>query len=310
MFFTHCVRILTAVVVLTATASALAQNGNKPYEQFQDMVYGDVHGTGLMMDVFVPTGEKNGLAIVDIASGAFHSDRGKIRDHESARFYHIFTTHGYTIFAIRPGSVSKYTAEEMVAHIKQGIRWVKAHADEYGIDPERIGLVGASAGGHLATLTSVQPEPGRPDAKDALEQHSTDVAAVGVFFPPTNFLKWGDEARDLNRIATLMFSDGIEHRDEEEVRKKAEQISPVLQIKEKTPPFIIFHGDADPIVPLQQSEILVQRLEEVGTDVEFYVKEGGAHPWMTIPVEVEKMAQWFDRKLQNPMAAAEDNEDS
>ncbi|MEX2015230.1 MAG: alpha/beta hydrolase, partial [Candidatus Hydrogenedentales bacterium] len=193
MILNRFARVLTAVVVLTAAASGFAQNNDKPFEQFQDMVYGDVHGTGLMMDVFVPTGEKNGLAIVDIASGAFHSDRGKIRDHESARFYHIFTNHGYTIFAIRPGSVTKYTAEEMVQHIKRGIRWVKAHAEEYGIDPERVGLVGASAGGHLATLTAVQPEPGRPDADDPLQQHNTDVAADGVFIPPTNFILWREE---------------------------------------------------------------------------------------------------------------------
>jgi acetyl esterase/lipase len=121
------------------------------YEQVEDLVYGETNGIGLLMDVFTPTVPKNGLAIVDIASGAWHSDRGKIRDHKMARFYDVFCGKGYTVFAIRPGSRSKFTAEEMVNNVKTAIRWVKAHAGEYAIDPNRVGLAGASAGGHLAS---------------------------------------------------------------------------------------------------------------------------------------------------------------
>ena len=138
-----------------------------PYEQRQDLVYGEVHGTGLLMDVFVPTGTKNGIGIIDVASGSWHSDRGKIRDHKLARMYDIFCERGYTVFAIRPGSVSTFTGSEMLAHIYQGIRHVKTLAEEYGFDPNRLGLTGASAGAHLASLTAVLPQPGNAGAKNA-----------------------------------------------------------------------------------------------------------------------------------------------
>jgi acetyl esterase/lipase len=175
---------------------------------------------------------------------------------------------------------------------------VKAHADEYGIDPNRVGIIGASAGGHLASLATVTPLSGNPKSKDPLGRLSTDVAAAGIFFPPTDFLNWGDEGKpDFNRIGAIFFPGGIKGHSEQEIEKKAAELSPALRIKGKTPPFIIWHGDADPLVPLQQSEEFVAKLKKAGTDVTFKVKPGGGHPWLTISEEVEDMANWFDTKL-------------
>jgi hypothetical protein len=87
--------------------AALRADNGLPYEQKQDLVYAEAHGTGLLMDVFTPTGTRNGLAIVDVASGAWSSDRGKIRDHTTAQFYSIFCSRGYVVFAARPGSKSR-----------------------------------------------------------------------------------------------------------------------------------------------------------------------------------------------------------
>ena len=94
---------------------------------------------GLLMDVFTPTGKPNGLGIVDIASGAWYSDRNKIRDHTLAQVYTIFCSRGYMVFAVRPGSKTRYTAAEMDRNVKSAIRYVKAHAGEYKIDPARLG---------------------------------------------------------------------------------------------------------------------------------------------------------------------------
>ena len=126
------------------------------------------------------------------------------------------------MFAVRPGSRTRYTATEMDRHVKLGIRWVKAHAAEHAIDPARIGLTGASAGGHLAALASLTPEDGAPDAKDPLARHSTRVRAVGVFFPPTDFLDWKDGQRgDLKVLGSLLFVDGVEGHSEAEIAERA-----------------------------------------------------------------------------------------
>ena len=286
---------LTLLVILGMSSAAFAND--LPYKQHEDLVYGELHGAGLLMDVFTPTGKSNGLAIVDVASGAWHSDRGKIRDHKRARMYDIFCGKGYTVFAIRPGSVTRFTANDMLANVHRGIRWVKAHADDYGINPDRLGLTGASAGGHLASLAVIKSQDGNADSGDPIQQQSTHIAACGIFFPPTNFLKWGDSKPDFELVSDLLFPGGIKGHDRAEVEAMAREISPALNVSGKTPPFLIWHGDADPLVPLQQSEFLVERLKEAGTDVQLHIKPGGGHPWMTIPEEVEHLSQWFDRQL-------------
>lgn len=277
------------------------------YQQKVDIVYGEVHGTGLLMDSFVPKGKTNGIAIIDIASGAWNSDRGKIRDHARAGFYDRFCYHGYTVFAVRPGSVSRYTAFEMVQNVKTGIRWVKEHAAEYGIDPARLGLTGASAGGHLAALAALTPEQAQTNSRNPILRHDTQVKAVGLFFPPTDFLDWGGKQAPMILLGHLLFVGGASGRTEEEITQAAKAVSPALQVKAAPPPFLVFHGDADPLVPLQQSQKLVDALKSAGGAAELIIKKGGGHPWLTIAEEVEVMAMWFDNRLLDSLPTAAQN---
>src|SRR4051812_38742325 len=98
-----------------------ADSGTTPYEQKMDVVFGEVSGTGLLMDVFTPKHGANGLGIVDVVSGAYRSDRNKIRDHTLAQVYTILCGRGYTVFAMRPGSSPRYLVAEMAAHVNTGI---------------------------------------------------------------------------------------------------------------------------------------------------------------------------------------------
>ena len=275
-----------------------------PYNQATNLVYAEVHGTGLLLDVFTPKEKANGLGIVDVVSGAYYSDRRKIRDHTLAQLYRIFCTHGYTVFAIRPGSKTRYTGAEMDTHVKLGIRYVKQHAAEYGINPSRLGITGASAGGHLATLAAVTPEASLPDAKDSLLGFDTHVKAAGIFFPPTDFLDWNGKPASLDVVGDLLFLGGTKGHTEDELKERARQISPALLVKPPTIPFLFIHGDADPLVPLQQSKKMVEAIKAAGGSAELIVKPGGGHPWLTLPEEVEIMAKWFDQQLLGTNAPA------
>jgi acetyl esterase/lipase len=278
-----------------------------PYEQKQDVVYAEAHGTGLLMDVFTPTGKPNGLAIVDIASGAWFSDRGKIRDHIVAQVYTIFCSRGYVMFAVRPGSKTRYTAAEMDQNVKSAIRYIKAHSGEYKIDPARLGLMGGSAGGHLATLAALTPDPGKPDARNPSERPDTSVRAVGVFFPPTDFLDWdGDKTIRLEVLGPLLFVGGVRRHSSDEIREAAKAISPMHRVDKPTIPFLLIHGDADKVVPLSQSKKLVEAITKAGGSAELIVKPGGGHPWMTISQEVKVMADWFDRQLGGKTSGADE----
>ncbi len=277
----------------SATASLLAE---APYHQHENVVFAEAFGIGLVMDVFVPTGTKNGLAIVDVASGAWHSNRGKINDHKRARMYDIFCGRGYTVFAVRPGSVSKFTGLEMLDHLQRGIRWTKVHAAEYEIDPQRLGLTGASAGGHLACLAAV--------AGAAEGGTDSSVQAVGVFFPPTDLIAFAGDHVDLNaetRISKTLrglgFNGRIDGLTDEQILETLTKLSPARRVTGNEPPFLLIHGDADPVVPLKQSELMKAALEEKGVSAELIVKPGGGHPWLTIHQEVAVLADWFDQQL-------------
>ncbi len=295
----HTILAFLVALTIALSSSAPAQPA-RPFDRTIDLVYTTIDGKDFYMDIFVPNGNPvidalkpgdggKGLGLVDIGSGAWHSDRGKLDDHEAAKMYDIFTARGYTVFAARPGDRREHTCFEMVDHIKAAIRWVKANAAKYNIDPDRLGLCGASAGGHLALMTILTTPTGGPE----------QVAAAGIFFPPTDFLNWGGDkdARIDEAIGDILFKDGHGTHTKEEILAKAKEASPLYYVKEKTIPITLFHGDADPLVPLIQSQKLYDKLHALGSDITLNVVPGGAHPWPTIPLDVLKMADWFDQKL-------------
>jgi len=283
-------RSFCILMLLAVCTPALA--ADSPYKQTKNVVYGETDGVGLVMDIFEPTGTPNGLAIVDVVSGAWASDRGKIEQHRMAKMYDIFCGKGYTVFGVRPGSKSKFTLAEMAKHVKQGIAWVKEHAEEYNVDPNKLGLAGASAGGHLASLVAVTADD------------KTRVQAVGIFFPPTNFLNFRGVEIDENSpperftmVKALLYPNGNAPKDNAKLIENLKAISPALLATKAAPPFLIIHGDADPLVPLDQSEMLKKALDECGAQCQLIVKAGGGHPWPTIHEEVGVIAEWFDKQL-------------
>jgi acetyl esterase/lipase len=287
-------RTFLALLASCALASFTFAADELPYKQTKNVVYAETDGVGLVMDIFTPTGTPNGLAIVDVVSGAWDSDRSKIEQHRMAKMYDIFCKRGYTVFGVRPGSKSTFSLAEMAKHVKQGIGWVKEHADEYKIDPNKLGLAGASAGGHLASLVAVTADD------------KSKVQAVGVFFPPTNFLNYRGMAIDENSpperfalVKALIFPNGNAPKEPAKIVAALKEISPALLATDKAPPFLLIHGDADPLVPLDQSEMLQKALNDCGGSCELIVKKGGAHPWPTIHEEVAVIADWFDKKLAN-----------
>lgn len=299
-----------ALLLLAALPGMAAPVGQDPYTQEVDHVYATIDGKDFYMDIFVPTGENRhafykpndngkGLAIIDIISGGWSSARARLDEHKGFQVFGIFCARGYTVFAVRPGTRGEYPVSDMPGHVKRAIRYIKANADKYGIDPDRIGLMGASAGGHLALMTTLTAEPGNPDAEDPLLRQDTEVAATGVFFPPTDFLNWEgkDHAEVGELIGDALFPHDYAQRSQEEFLDEARKASPIQHIKKVRAPFLFIHGDADPVVPLSQSEIMIEALEKAGNETGLIVKKGGAHPWITMPEEILQLADWFDAQL-------------
>lgn len=295
--------VVAAGVVACLAAAPETASADSSFQRQRDVVYGESHGVGLIMDVFQPAGPSNGVGLVDVVSGAWHSDRGKLRDHEKAQVFEILCGRGYTVFAVRPGSITKFTIAEMLDHLKQGIRWVKNHSVKYDIDPERLGIMGASAGGHLACLAAVTAK--RTVEGDGVSSDGTAVRAAAVFFPPTDLLNYGGQVPDVRSgtglgaiVRRLAFPDGIDGLSDKDIERRVTAISPARLVNGHAPPFLFIHGDVDFLVPLQQSRTMVAALKDAGVDAELIVKHGGGHPWPTIHEEVKVLADWFDARLE------------
>ena len=178
---------LLAAVSLTAVAAAA---DDVPYDRKEDVIYGRKFGTALTMDVFTPREDAKGIGVVLVVSGGFFSS------HESIQpaFIRPLTGRGYTVFAVVHGSQPRYTVPEIVEDMNRAVRFIRHHAKDYGIDPGRIGVSGASAGGHLSLMLGTAGDPGNPEAKDPVDRESSRVQAVACFFPPTDFLNYGRPA--------------------------------------------------------------------------------------------------------------------
>jgi acetyl esterase/lipase len=164
--------------------------------------------------------------------------------------------------------------------------------------------MGASAGGHLACLAAVAADDGKAKSGNGRESRETRVQAVAVFFPITDFQNYGGKAvdpradDDMGRLVRkLAFPDGLNDVSDSELNQIMNQISPARLVTPRAPPFLLIHGDADPVVPLQQSESMLAALKQANVPVELIVKQGGGHPWLTIHEEVQVLADWFDKQL-------------
>ena len=305
-------RIVLSLVLLTSLLSpCLAQESDAElFTRKGDIVYGRKYGTALTMDVFQPKKNGNEAALIFTVSGGWFSSHRGI----NPGFVREILKRGYTVFAVVHGSQPKFDITEILKDMHRSVRYIRFHAKDYNIDPDRIGIYGASAGGHLSLMQGTAGKQGNSNAKDAVEKVSSRVQAVACFFPPTDFLTYGkdgDEALGTgilkNFKAPFAFKElnpktrsFVAITDNERRRKIGKDISPVYHVSKDDPPTLIFHGDADRLVPIQQSELIIARFKKAGVPNELIVKKGAGHGWRNLTDDLESMADWFDKYLAKP----------
>lgn len=272
------------------------------FVQHCNLVYAEADGVGLVMDVFQPAAAANGLAIVDVIAGAWHSDRPRLNEHIGLGAIDALCEAGFTVFAAAPGSANLFTAARMAEHIHAAIRHVRDTAGDWNIDPDRLGITGVSAGGHIAALVALQPQQGDARSRLSWYRHTTDVSAVGLFFPPVDFLDFGGQPFDFARTSELpidrmLFAGGMAGRTGAEIEAAARAISPVHQVAGGHPPFWVAHATGDAVVPYSQSEHFVQSLLHAGVDATLVTHEGSGHPWPTVANECAQLAAWFQSRI-------------
>ena len=274
------------------------QAQEKPdYTRTEDVLYGRKFGTALTLDVFQPV-KTNGFGIFFMVSGGFFSSHEAI----NPGFYKPLLDRGYTVFAVVHGSQPKFVIPEIVQDIHRAIRFVRHNAAKYGVDPNRFGITGGSAGGHLSLTMGTQGGPGPSDAKDPIDRQSSAVQAVACFYPPTDYLSWGEPNLDAVGVGPLMqFKPAFGPRSDtaESRQVYGKEISPINFITTNMPPTLIIHGDADRLVPFQQAEIFLKKAADTGVkSVKLVRKEGKDHGWPDMVKDMALFADWFDEHLR------------
>jgi acetyl esterase/lipase len=289
---------LAPLAALLLALDAAHAESPAAFTRTEDVIYGRKFGVALTLDVIQPVQKKNGYGIVFMVSGGWHSAHEAI----NPSYFTPFLAHGYTVFAVVHGSQPKFNVTEIVPDIHRAVRFVRANAGKWGVDPARLGISGASAGGHLSLMMATQGGPGKADAKDPIDRESSAVQAVACFFPPTDFLNYGKPGEDAVGVGILKdFKVAFGPRCETAEGRQAlgKEISSIYFITPKLPPTLIIHGDADKLVPIQQAESFVERAAAAGATAKLIVKPGAAHGWGGMEKDVEVLAQWFDEHLKN-----------
>ena len=176
---------------------------------------------------------------------------------------------------------------------KAAVRWLRAHADQYRLNPDCFLAWGPSAGGHLVSLLGVTGHVTEFDVGENL-QISSRVQAVVDYYGPTDFLQM-----DSQRLPDGMIHDPADSPESEliggliqENKEKTARANPITYVTADAPPFLVVHGDQDPLVPYGQSVIFVDALKKAGVDVTFYTVAGAGHGNFTDP-KLPELTQAF-----------------
>jgi acetyl esterase/lipase len=307
---------IPAILASILLFSTLTTSAEEPAFQCKDdVIYGRKYGTALTMDVFTPKANAKGIGVVFVVSGGFFSSHEAI----SSSFIRPFTHRGFTVFAVVHGSQPRFTVPEIILDMSRAVRFIRHHAKDYGIDPDRIGVYSGSASGHLSLMLGMAGDKGDPNAKDPVDRESSRVQAVACFFPPTDLLNFGKPGKEMIHATDHQppFRAAFDNReldkksmlwlpitDDQRLRDITRLISPITHVTSDDPPTLIIHGDRDTLVPLQQSEVIVDKLKKTGVEVQLVVKKGAGHGWAGLDKDLSKFADWFDQHLIRARGAA------
>jgi acetyl esterase/lipase len=277
--------------------AALIWIGNCPgvradrlFEIVPDVVYGHKDGMALTFDVLRPKKNANGAAVLFMVSGGWYSRYAP--PEQSAVQFGALLANGFTVFNVRHGSAPRYVIPEIIEDVRLAVRFVRLHASEYGVDPQRLGVFGGSAGGHLSLVLGTMADDGDTAAKDELLRTSDRVAAVVAYYPPTDVRPWTDPSSPYyQKYPALRFNPA-----------KDGDCSPVLHVSPDDPPTLLISGDKDLLVPIEHSQKILAEFKAKQVPCELLVIPGAAHGFQGEDGKraSEAVFAWFQKYLAKP----------
>jgi len=260
----------------------------------RDVVYGTGSNRELRMHVLMPknlTG-KPLPAVIWIHGGGWEAGNKEDGLYRSA----LLCDKGYICASIEYRFSQEAIFPAQIEDCKCAVRFLRSKAKEYGINPDRIGVWGASAGGYLVALLGTSGGIKELEGNGGSQQASSSVQAVCDWCGPTDFLNWKEipEANKpaIEAVITKLFGAAAEQK-----RELAVLANPITHIKKNAPPFLIIHGDLDDLVPLNHSIMLDEALKKAGGRSELMVMKGCGHGFNEAEI-FPKIFGFFDRNLK------------
>lgn len=314
--------VLAAASLLVTTATAQDLMGQSPEAQVVDVpvvqgridaisgvVYSQVFERGrsvrgLKMTLFVPRTKEKKPAVLYFPGGGFTS-----ADHEKfLEMRYALACAGYVVAACEYRAVpNKFPA--LLEDAKAAVRWMRAHASEFGVDANRIGLLGDSAGGYVVQMAGATNGEKNWDVGD-FKAVSSDVQAVVSIYGISDLTTIGEgignenvhasaavtEALLLNGPAFKDFAGASVNADPQ----KAKAASPIGHVDGTEPPFLLMHGSGDKVVSPLQSKKMFEALQNKKVEAEYVLVRGAEHgdlPWYQ-PGVISRVVNFFDRHLK------------
>jgi acetyl esterase/lipase len=268
---------IAAVILMLGPSMANAQP-SAPVVTKTDVIYGRVEGSALLANIAYPDGPSLKPAIISVHGGRWRAgnrtDASSIKVAQWAEF-------GYFAMSIDYRLVGGSPAPAPQLDLLCAIRWLHAHAEEYRIDPERVYLIGQSAGGQMVSLVAAAGEAGFPRV-GGYEKARTDVRAV-ISVAATyelNSLSWGNLWTPIDGKV-------------EDARRHA---SPITHVKPGMKPLLVIHSDDDKSVPVQQANDMVEKLKAAGVPHRYVHYTDKGH--MGITEDVIREARAFIAEIE------------
>lgn len=255
-----------------------------------DVVYGHKDGLAMTFDVFKPKENAKGIGILFMVSGGWYSPY--TQPDKAQFFFAPLTAKGFTVFAVRHGCSPRYSIPEAVDDVRRAVRYIRMNAEQFQVDPQKLGVYGNSAGGHLSLMLGTASDEGNPKATDPVLKVSDRVQAVVAYVAPTDLTIMVREHKE-----RLPAYDKFPALDLNMDGAKAN--SPLRQVSADDPPTLLIVGVKDDLVPVDHSRKMKAAFEEQKVPVRLVEYPNSTHGLLPEDAKdsIVQMAEWFETHL-------------
>jgi acetyl esterase/lipase len=282
--------MIAALMLLAAFQTAPAH----PLIPAQDgIVYGEASGQTLTMDYYEPEGPGVHPIAIIIHGGGYQ--RGDSKSGSEAYCAQFLAPAGYAVFSVNYRLAPKYPYPYMVYDVERSVRFIRHNAKRWNADPNKISLVGGSAGGFLSNMVGLLNAPGNPKAKDPVDRESARVQAVVTLYAQSSFANV-----PLNKDVHALLDPLIQQKGLQEALRES---APITYVSKDDPPFLLIQGDQDEYIPMAEDTNLQTALQNVGVRCDLIRIPGGKHGtggWHKLPNVPDwerEMVEWLNARF-------------